>query len=219
MGMDIYHNEFIGFCFHSRSRFSEMSKEIQQYIKDNASPPCTDSARPMARDLYGTLGVPRTSEGDTIRKAFYKLAAKYYSDYSDKNPGKDAEAEFKEINQAHEVLSDTGKRALYDEFGDDSLRSGFDADRARRVEFDSFCDLISELSEELDLDFIQRVESPDFISEIAIGVNFFPKKPSRQGLSEAKSKIKDKLPEINNRLGTDFKMKDLVRDCWIEISV
>jgi curved DNA-binding protein len=82
----------------------------------------------MARDLYETLGVPRTSDEDTIRKAFRKLAAKYHPD---KNPGKDAEAKFKEINQAHEVLSDKGKRALYDEFGDDSLRSGFDPDRAR----------------------------------------------------------------------------------------
>jgi curved DNA-binding protein len=82
----------------------------------------------MARDLYETLGVPRTADDDTIRKAFRKLAAKYHPD---KNSGKDAESKFKEINQAHEVLSDSGKRSLYDEFGEESLRSGFDAERAR----------------------------------------------------------------------------------------
>jgi curved DNA-binding protein len=82
----------------------------------------------MARDLYETLGVPRTADEDTIRKAFRKLAAKYHPD---KNPGKDAEAKFKEINQAHEILSSKDKRSLYDEFGEDSLRSGFDAERAR----------------------------------------------------------------------------------------
>ncbi len=129
MGMDIYHNEFIGFCFHSSSDFSEMSKETQEEIKE--------------------------------------IARKHGTD-----------------------------------------------------EFDSFCWLIRDLSEEeLDLNYIQRVESPDVVSEVAIGVDFGRKRPSRQELSEAKSKIKAKLPEINKRLGTDFKMKDLVRDCWVEVSV
>jgi curved DNA-binding protein len=84
----------------------------------------------MARDLYATLGVPRNADEDAIRKAFRKLAGKYHPD---KAPGAENEQRFKEINQAHEVLSDKGKRALYDEFGDESTRPGFDAERARMM--------------------------------------------------------------------------------------
>jgi curved DNA-binding protein len=53
--------------------------------------------------------------------------------HPDKNPGKDNEARFKEINQANEVLGDKKRRALYDEFGHESLSQNFDADRARYV--------------------------------------------------------------------------------------
>ncbi|NUP09604.1 MAG: DnaJ domain-containing protein [Polyangiaceae bacterium] len=84
----------------------------------------------MARDLYDTLGVNKSADEDAIRKAFRKLAAKYHPD---RNPGKDAESKFKEINRAHEVLSDKEKRALYDEFGEESLSQNFDAQRARMM--------------------------------------------------------------------------------------
>jgi curved DNA-binding protein len=84
----------------------------------------------MARDLYATLGVPRNADEDTIRKAFRKLAAKYHPD---KAPGAENEQRFKEINHAHEVLSDKDKRSLYDEFGEESTRPGFDAERARMM--------------------------------------------------------------------------------------
>ena len=82
----------------------------------------------MAKDLYAVLGVPRNADEDAIKKAFRKLAAKYHPD---KNPGKENEARFKEINRANEVLSDKTKRALYDEFGEEALQQGFDAERAR----------------------------------------------------------------------------------------
>lgn len=84
----------------------------------------------MARDLYEVLGVPKTADEDAIKKAFRKLAAKYHPD---KNPGKESEARFKEINRANEVLSDKQKRALYDEFGEESLSQGFDPERARMM--------------------------------------------------------------------------------------
>ncbi len=84
----------------------------------------------MARDLYEVLGVAKTADEDAIKKAFRKLAAKYHPD---KNPGKDNEDRFKQINRANEVLSDKAKRALYDEFGEESLSQGFDADRARAM--------------------------------------------------------------------------------------
>jgi len=84
----------------------------------------------MARDLYSILGVAKDADEDAIKKAFRKLAVQYHPD---KNPGKASEAKFKEINRAHEVLSDKDKRALYDEFGEQSLQQGFDPERARYV--------------------------------------------------------------------------------------
>ncbi len=76
------------------------------------------------RDLYDVLGVSRDASNDDIRKAYRKLAKKYHPDM---NPGdKKAEEKFKEITAAHEVLGDAKKRKLYDEFGPDSLRTGFD---------------------------------------------------------------------------------------------
>jgi curved DNA-binding protein len=84
----------------------------------------------MAKDLYAVLGVPRDADEETIKKAFRKLAMKYHPD---KSPGKANEARFKEVNQAHEVLSDKTKRALYDEFGEESMSQGFDAERARVI--------------------------------------------------------------------------------------
>jgi len=76
------------------------------------------------RDLYAILGVPRTASTEEIRKAYRRLAKKYHPDM---NPGnKQAEEKFKEITAAHEVLNDQKKKKLYDEFGPDALRTGFD---------------------------------------------------------------------------------------------
>ncbi|MGE0599392.1 MAG: DnaJ C-terminal domain-containing protein [Dehalococcoidia bacterium] len=70
----------------------------------------------MARDYYEALGVPRTAEEKEIRSAYRKLARKYHPDV---NPNdKSAEARFKEVNAAHEVLSDPDKRKKYDKYGD-----------------------------------------------------------------------------------------------------
>ncbi|HMI87527.1 MAG TPA: J domain-containing protein [Polyangiaceae bacterium] len=84
----------------------------------------------MARDFYGILGVSRGASPEDVKKRYRKLAAKLHPD---KNPGdKTAESQFKDVNRAYEVLGDPKKRALYDEFGEDALREGFDAERMRQ---------------------------------------------------------------------------------------
>jgi curved DNA-binding protein len=83
----------------------------------------------MAQDLYAILGVPKNADADVVKKAYRKLAGKLHPD---KNPGKaDVEARFKEVNHAYDVLGDSKKRQLYDEFGEDGLREGFDPERGR----------------------------------------------------------------------------------------
>ncbi len=83
----------------------------------------------MAESLYDILSVAKTATDDEIRKAYRKLARKHHPDV---NPGDAAaEAAFKKIAAAYEVLSDAKKRAAYDEFGEESLQSGFDPEKAR----------------------------------------------------------------------------------------
>ena len=68
------------------------------------------------RDFYGVLGVKRDASEKDVRSAYRKLARKHHPDV---NPGdKAAEATFKEINNAYEVLSDADKRRKYDKYGD-----------------------------------------------------------------------------------------------------
>ena len=67
------------------------------------------------RDYYEVMGIPRNASEDEIKKAYRKLAKQYHPDL---HPGdKDAEAKFKELNEAYEVLSDKEKKARYDQFG------------------------------------------------------------------------------------------------------
>lgn len=69
---------------------------------------------PAKRDYYEVLGVARTASEEEIRSAFRKLAFKYHPD---RNQDADAEAKFKEINEAYEVLSDAQRRREYNQFG------------------------------------------------------------------------------------------------------
>ena len=67
------------------------------------------------RDYYEVLGVDKNADEATIKKAYRTLAKKYHPDM---NPGdKEAEAKFKEVNEAYDVLSDPDKKAKYDQYG------------------------------------------------------------------------------------------------------
>jgi molecular chaperone DnaJ len=66
------------------------------------------------QDYYDVLGLPRNASPDDIKKAFRRLAMQYHPD---RNKESEAEARFKEVNEAYEVLSDPERRAMYDRFG------------------------------------------------------------------------------------------------------
>jgi len=70
----------------------------------------------MAKDLYDTLGIPKQATEKEIRQAYRRLARQYHPDVNPGNP--EAEARFKEVNAAFEVLSDADKRRKYDRYGD-----------------------------------------------------------------------------------------------------
>ncbi len=74
------------------------------------------------RDYYEILGVNKGASSDEIKKSFRKLAMQYHPD---RNPGdSEAEAKFKEINEAYEILKDDQKRAAYDRFGHQAFSGG-----------------------------------------------------------------------------------------------
>uniref|UniRef100_A0A7N0RDN6 J domain-containing protein n=1 Tax=Kalanchoe fedtschenkoi TaxID=63787 RepID=A0A7N0RDN6_KALFE len=75
----------------------------------------------MGVDYYKVLQVDKNASDDDLKKAYRKLAMKWHPD---KNPNnkKDAEAKFKQISEAYEVLSDPQKRAVYDQYGEEGLK-------------------------------------------------------------------------------------------------
>ena len=76
----------------------------------------------MPRDYYEVLGVPRDAPDAEIKKAFRKLARELHPDVNSHDP--QAEEKFKEAAEAYEVLSDADRRATYDRYGHEGLRSG-----------------------------------------------------------------------------------------------
>jgi molecular chaperone DnaJ len=98
----------------------------------------------QTKDLYETLGVPRGSSQDEIRKAYLKLAHKYHPDKT--GGDKEAEGKLKEINAAYDVLKNPDKRAQYDKFGSADGNpfggGGFGGGSGGEAPFDDFFDML-----------------------------------------------------------------------------
>ena len=92
------------------------------------------------RDYFKVLGVDRGADNDAIKRAFRKLARQHHPDVNPGDAG--AEAKFKEVSEAYEVLSDPDKRARYEQFGQywnqAGRASGADGDSANYGNFDDF---------------------------------------------------------------------------------
>lgn len=86
--------------------------------KDEAEPA---SEQPVSQDLYDTLGVSRDADGDTIKRAYRRLARQLHPDV---NPDPRSAERFKEVSHAYEVLSDADRRRMYD-LGGDPFSGGF----------------------------------------------------------------------------------------------
>src|SRR3989440_10986037 len=84
-----------------------------------------DGPMSATRDYYDILGVSRDVDDATIKKAFRRLARELHPDVNSHDP--QAEEKFKEAAEAYEVLSDPERRATYDRYGHEGLRTGGDA--------------------------------------------------------------------------------------------
>ena len=101
------------------------------------------------QDYYAALGVARDASPEELKKAYRKLAMQYHPD---RNPGdKSAEAKFKEVNEAYDVLRDPEKRAAYDRFGHAAFEQGAGAGPGGFGGFSaggSFADIFDEMFSE-----------------------------------------------------------------------
>jgi len=129
------------------------------------------------KDYYGVLGLKRGASEAEIKKAFRRLARKYHPDV---NPGnKQAEAKFKEIAEAYEVLGDPQNRAQYDQMGDQAFREFFAGRRAEAAGYGGyrssfrdmdFSDLFGDLFGEREV-FRSRgpTRGEDYVYQLEIG--------------------------------------------------
>jgi molecular chaperone DnaJ len=103
------------------------------------------------RDFYETLGVDRGADEGALKSAYRKLAMKYHPDRNPDDPS--AEAQFKELNEAYDVLKDPQKRAAYDRFGHDAFEGGMGG-RPGGAGFEGFGAGFSDIFDEMFGDFM-----------------------------------------------------------------
>jgi molecular chaperone DnaJ len=107
----------------------------------------------MAKDFYKTLGLEKNAGADDIKKAYRKLAMKYHPDQNKGNA--EAEAKFKEISEAYEILKDEQKRAAYDRFGAAAFENGgMRAGGPGAGDFQGFGGAFSDIFEDMFGDFM-----------------------------------------------------------------
>uniref|UniRef100_G3PUN1 Zgc:122979 n=1 Tax=Gasterosteus aculeatus TaxID=69293 RepID=G3PUN1_GASAC len=99
---------------------SSGSSSSAESTKSEPDTPCL-AIKPTGKDFYKVLGVIPESNEDEIKKAYRKMALKFHPD---KNSDADAEDKFKEIAEAYEILTDPKRRSIYDQFGEEGLKSG-----------------------------------------------------------------------------------------------
>ena len=99
------------------------------------------------RDFYEVLGISKGASDDEIKKAYRKLAMKYHPDRNPDN--KEAEEKFKEIQNAYAILSDSQKKAAYDQYGhagvDPNMGGGAGGGFGGGFDFGGFGDIFSEM--------------------------------------------------------------------------
>jgi len=101
----------------------------------------------MTQDYYELLGVNRKASADEIKKAYRKLAMKYHPDQNQDN--KEAEAKFKEINEAYDVLKDEQKRAAYDRFGKGAFDGSMGGGGFNAADMAGFTSAFSDIFEDM----------------------------------------------------------------------
>lgn len=89
----------------------------------------------MGRDYYQILGISKNASLDEIKKAYKKLALKYHPDRNSEENKEAAQKKFVEINEAYEVLSDEEKKKIYDQFGEEGLKSGVEPNQSYSAGF------------------------------------------------------------------------------------
>lgn len=90
----------------------------------------------MGVDYYNILKVSRSATDEDLKRAYKRLAMVWHPDKNPRNK-KEAEARFKQICEAYDVLSDPQKRQIYDQFGEEALRSGVSQPQANGFRFNS----------------------------------------------------------------------------------